>query len=138
MFDTAIGTHHNDNQENNIVQETGIGINSEMWNPSGHQHQDQTSPLHSSLLAYTNCMDSNYLPPLVDGMGGMVAMGDDPNGECFEKQMSEWVESHQHYSGLLNIWEQVQGQLVGDHELSSATAQSNMEAAMVGSFPSSQ
>ncbi|ONK59081.1 uncharacterized protein A4U43_C08F2780 [Asparagus officinalis] len=128
MFDTSIGDHNNGGN---------IGLSSEVWNPN-IQHQDQA--VHNSFFAYnTSSMDSNYLPPLVDGMAGMVQIGEDGdpiNRECFEKQdVSGWVET-QNYPSLL-IWEQIQGELVGDHDLSSTTS-SNIERMAAGSFPSSQ
>ncbi|OAY80291.1 Transcription factor MYB86 [Ananas comosus] len=120
MFDTAMGNSRECSSattaRDDLVQEVAA-LTSEMWNPNPNHHNQELP----SLLTFASSIESSYLPPLVDGMGNMVAMEEeegDTNGEHFEKQgdlMSEWVESqHDYNSANLLIWDQVQGTMEGE------------------------
>ncbi|KAJ0968592.1 hypothetical protein J5N97_025509 [Dioscorea zingiberensis] len=135
MFDTSIGD-----------QGTSPSPSSNIWNnvDSNNQNQD---PFTAS-----NNMDPNYLPPLVDSLGNMVAMdglhccgedgGETSCRESFGKQeLSDWMDS-QHFNGLL-IWESVQGNpaavaAAAEEPVLQLPNQSNVNDNMVSSsFPSS-
>ncbi|CAL9119873.1 unnamed protein product [Musa acuminata var. zebrina] len=133
MFDVSAGDSGSatGSSKEEFVQEVTT-LTSDLWNPT--HHQDQAMP---PFLAFTACMESNYLPPLVDGMGGMVpcCVGEDEEASRhpFEKQeLSEWVDSRQYSSPL--IWDQVAGTSLGGEAL--PTAPSTMDA-MITSFSSS-
>ncbi|KAF9615475.1 hypothetical protein IFM89_023733 [Coptis chinensis] len=139
MFDTGSvhGIVNSGNTRSEILNEAACLIN-DSWHINQHQVQASLPP-----PTYATCMDSNYLPPLLN-MENMVPMelhscslgGEDEmttTMECLQRQeFNDWVESHQ-CTGL-SIWDQVEAQLGGGVALPAAS--SNM-GAMLSSYPSS-
>ncbi|XP_015896504.2 transcription factor MYB4 [Ziziphus jujuba] len=151
MFDTGTieGAAESNNVRPELFQE--VGLSTEAWNLN-HHHQVQALP-----QAFSNGMDTNYLPPLIENMVNpghhhhghdhhqqiqscsMDEEGDQMAGlECFQRQeLNEWVESQQQCSNFL-FWDNVmEGQLVGGEIAPTSSSSSMGVINNLSSFPSS-
>ncbi|XP_050227001.1 transcription repressor MYB6 [Mercurialis annua] len=153
MFDTntttttTIGDH-----ATNVRGELYYDLNAENWNSNQynllhHHHHLQTQPLPPH---FSNGMDINYLPPLVENMENLVVpMGMnkscsiDEEGEIIglgcssqRQELNEWIESQQCSNFM--FWDiNVEGSVLGGEEIAPINS-SNMGATpTLSSFPSS-
>ncbi|KAL5727250.1 hypothetical protein ACHQM5_000467 [Ranunculus cassubicifolius] len=138
MFDTGSlhGLFNGGNSRNDFLNEAVAQLNTNSWHVTHQHNQFQAAvPPPSFTSTTTSCMDSNYLPPLLNTENILPIDGEETmTMECLQRQeLSEWVDSQQ-CQGLF-IWDQVEAQLGGEGVLLPATS-SNM-GAMLSPYPSS-
>ncbi|MED6191479.1 hypothetical protein PIB30_000579 [Stylosanthes scabra] len=170
MFDTSsldattttcsTTTDNNTLRVDHIFQDANVGLSSETWNLTHHNHNQQVhhQPLaRPSATAFTVAVGldaTNYLPPLIENVESMVPVevqscsmedvGDAATLECLQlqrhqdhEQLNAWVEStnvHQQCPSFL-FWDNVVDAQIGGGQEELAPNSSSNKANTLSPFP---